>query len=52
MVTTWNQFEKNTLGSQIVRAADSIVNNIAEGYSRVSTGERLTFLMYSEGSLL
>ncbi len=50
-VSKWRHFDKESLGLQIVRAADSIANNIAEGYARVSTAERLNFLMYSEGSL-
>jgi four helix bundle protein len=32
MVDSWNRFEKETLGKQFVRAADSISLNIAEGY--------------------
>ncbi|MBU3699974.1 MAG: four helix bundle protein [Candidatus Kapabacteria bacterium] len=49
-VQTWSHFDRTTLGHQMVRAADSISNNIAEGYGRVSTGERLQFYMYAKGS--
>ena len=34
IVGKWNGFEKDTIGKQIVRAADSISANIAEGYGR------------------
>ena len=48
----WHVFDQRTLGSQIVRAADSVSNNIAEGYGRASLGERLQFYMYAVGSVL
>lgn len=50
IVSGWSDFHKTTLGSQLVRAADSIANNISEGYGRVSTGERVQFFMYADGS--
>jgi hypothetical protein len=31
-VNRWDSFEKNTLGKQLVRSADSIALNIAEGF--------------------
>ena len=34
VVQQWNYFEKDTLGKQLIRAADSIALNIAEGYGR------------------
>ncbi len=34
IVTYWSQFEKDTVGKQITRAADSIGANIAEGTGR------------------
>ena len=51
-VRLWSHFDRTTLGHQIVRAADSISNNIAEGYGRLSTGERVQFYMYAKGSNL
>ena len=34
IVGTWNTFARDTVGKQIVRAADSIGANIAEGSGR------------------
>lgn len=51
VVKDWDDFNKNTLGTQLVRAVDSICSNISEGYGRSATGERLQFLFYADGSL-
>jgi four helix bundle protein len=51
IVGTWESMHKRTLGEQLIRAADSISNNISEGYGRTSTGERIQFFMYSDASL-
>lgn len=51
IVSEWDSFNKNTLGSQLVRAVDSVCSNISEGYARSATGERLQFLFYADGSL-
>lgn len=50
IVTRWNHFEKDTLGKQFVRAADSIALNIAEGYGRYFYKENKNFNYYSRGS--
>lgn len=34
VVVKWNQFARNTAGNQLVRSADSIGANIAEGAGR------------------
>lgn len=34
IVITWDYFKKDTIGKQLVRSADSISANIAEGYGR------------------
>ncbi|MCX6141211.1 MAG: four helix bundle protein [Candidatus Kapabacteria bacterium] len=47
----WPLIHRNTIGDQIIRAADSVSNNIAEGYGRTATGERIQFLMYADGSI-
>lgn len=51
LVDTWNNFQKETIGKQIVRAADSISANIAEGYGRYYYKESKQFFFYSRGSL-
>jgi four helix bundle protein len=47
----WNYFQKNTVGSQLIRAVDSISANIAEGFGRYSFKENKQFCYYSRGSL-
>ena len=34
LVSEWDYFAKDTVGKQIVRSADSLGSNIAEGYGR------------------
>ena len=51
MVIAWPFFDKDTLGKQIVRSADSIALNIAEGYGRFHFKENKNFCFYSRGSL-
>lgn len=51
-VTEWGYFEKKTIGDQLVRSADSIAANIAEGYGRYYYKENKLFCYYSRGSLL
>ena len=50
MVIAWPFFDKDTLGKQIVRSADSIALNIAEGYGRFHFKENKNFCFYSRGS--
>src|SRR5215212_2125057 len=44
-------FVKDTIGKQLVRAADSISANIAEGYGRFYYKESKQFYFYSRGSI-
>jgi four helix bundle protein len=50
VVSRWNYFERSTLGGQLIRAADSIALNIAEGYGRFHYKENKNFCYYSRGS--
>jgi four helix bundle protein len=50
IVNEWDYFNKDTLGKQFVRAADSIALNIAEGYGRFFYKENKNFNYYSRGS--
>lgn len=50
-VASWKNFEKDTIGKQLVRAADSISANIAEGYGRYYFRESKQFYFYARGSV-
>src|SRR3990167_4323907 len=50
-VTKWAFFEKDTLGKQLARSADSISENIAESYGRTGTKDVINFLLYARGSM-
>jgi four helix bundle protein len=52
LVLKWKPFIQDTVGKQMVRAADSISSNIAEGYARFSLKENKQFCMYSRGSIM
>ena len=47
----WEYFAKDTIGKQLVRAADSISANLAEGHGRYHFKDRLNFCYYARGSL-
>ncbi len=47
----WDYFIKDTIGKQLVRAADSISANIAEGYGRYFYKESKQFYFCSRGSI-
>ena len=51
IVLKWDYFSKDTIGKQLVRAADSISANIAEGYGRYFYKESKQFYFYSRGSI-
>ena len=51
MVEDWNNFQKITIGSQIVRSADSVGANIAEGVGRGTALDNKRFVRNARGSL-
>jgi len=51
VATDWDFFAKDTVGKQIVRSADSIGANIAEGDGRGSFQDNRRFVRMARGSL-
>ncbi|RLB97698.1 MAG: four helix bundle protein [Deltaproteobacteria bacterium] len=51
IVGKWNYFEKDTVGKQLVRSADSIGANIAEGSGRGYPNDNKRFVRIARGSL-
>jgi four helix bundle protein len=49
-VITWDEFAKHTVGRQIVRAADSVGANIAEGSGRSTFKDNKYFAKIGRGS--
>ncbi len=47
---TWPKKVQQTIGYQIIRSADSIASNIAEGYGRYTPADRKLFYRYARGS--
>lgn len=47
----WNYFAKDTVGKQMVRSADSIGANIAEGTSRGTFKDNRRYVQIARGSL-
>jgi len=52
MVSTWKNFDRETVGKQLIRSADSVAANIAEGYGRFYFGDKKLYGYYARGSLL
>jgi four helix bundle protein len=51
VVINWNYFEKDTVGRQLIKAADSVSANLSEGFGRFFYKENKQFCYYSRGSL-
>lgn len=51
IVIKWDYFTKDTIGKQLVKAADSVSANLSEGFGRFFYKEERQFCYYSRGSL-
>jgi four helix bundle protein len=51
IVLKWKTFDKNTIGSQFVRAIDSVSANIAEGFGRYTKKDKIRFFRISQASM-
>ena len=51
IVIDWDYFLKDTMGKQLVRAADSVAANLSEGFGRFFYKENKQLCYYSRGSL-
>jgi len=51
IVKRWETFDRNTVGGQLIRSADSIGANVAEGTGRGSFQDNRRFIRIARGSL-
>jgi len=51
IATKWDWFDRDTIGKQIVKSADSVGANIAEGVGRYGTQDNKRFVYFARGSL-
>ncbi len=51
IVIKWDNFSRDTVGRQLVRAVDSVAANLSEGFGRYHYRESKHFYYYSRGSL-
>lgn len=50
IVKKWDFLARDTIGKQLIRAADSISSNIAEGWQRYYKKDKILFFNYAKGS--
>ncbi|KAA9331714.1 four helix bundle protein [Adhaeribacter soli] len=50
IISSWNNFEKDTIGKQYMRAIDSISANLAEGFGRYSKKDKINFYRIARAS--
>ena len=51
IVSNWDSFARNTVGTQLVRAIDSVGANLSEGYGRGNKIDNARFAKITRGSL-
>jgi four helix bundle protein len=51
IVVEWDYLAKETIGKQLIKAADSMAANLSEGFGRYFYKENKQFCYYSRGSL-
>ena len=51
IVSNWGNFEKRSMGEQLMRASDLIGANLAEGFGRFHYKDNQKFCYYARGSL-
>ncbi len=52
MISNWKYFEKDTVGKQMVRSADSVSANIVEGFGRQGKLDKIKFYYYARASAM
>ena len=51
IVIKWDYLAKDTVGKQLIKAADSVAANLSEGFGRFYYKENKQFCYFSRGSL-